>query len=98
VQSLPTPCPGCESLQPFRPQYRPHDDSTVEVFIRCAVCNWELVLRRSTPDIERLYRMRARWEAYGRATRVKHGVTSSLAMVQLKRINAKIRELEDEIA
>lgn len=70
----------------------------VEVYIRCPVCNWEMVIRKSTLEVERLRRIRARWEAYGRQTRVKHGVTSSLAVATLERINKRIRELEDEIA
>ena len=98
MQSIPTPCPGCEAYQPFNPQYRAHDAQTIEVFIRCVVCNWEQVLRLSTPELENLYRMKARWEKYGRATAAKHGVRSSLATAQLRKISTRIRELEDEIA
>jgi hypothetical protein len=98
VKTPPTNCPMCEALGPFRPRHRPISDNRIEVYIRCTTCNWTHVLRVSTPEIEALLRKRAHWEAYGRATRVKHGVPSSLAVAQLRKISSKIQELEREIA
>lgn len=97
MRSPPTNCPACEAVQPFRPRQRPVNDNHIEVFIRCPTCNWESILRVSTVEVERLYRLKARWAAYGRASRAKHGVPSSLAQAQVNRIRILLRELEDEI-
>lgn len=98
MQSPPSNCPRCEALGPFRPQQRPLNGNTIEVFIRCTTCNWELVLHESTPEIEHLRRIKARWEAYGRAARIRYGVPSSLAVAQIRKVGQRIQELEDEIA
>jgi len=97
VQSPPTNCPRCEGRNPFRPQRRAISDNRIEVYIRCPTCNWESILRVSTPEIERLYRLKSRWEGYARATVSKHGVRSSMATVHLKRLRERIRELQDDI-
>jgi hypothetical protein len=94
----PTNCPMCEALGPFRPRHRPIDDNKIEVYIRCTTCNWTQVLRVSTPEIEQLIKQRARWEAYGRATRARHGVPSSLATAQVRKIVSRLQELQREIA
>jgi len=88
----------CEALGPFRPRHRPIDDNKIEVYIRCTTCGWTLVLRESTPEIESLIRKRAQWEAYGRGTRARHGVPSSLATAQVDKIGRRLRELQNEIA
>jgi hypothetical protein len=49
-------------------------------------------------DIEHLLKQRARWEAYGRATRARHGVPSSLATAQVNKIARRLQELQREIA
>jgi hypothetical protein len=98
VQTPPTNCPMCEAVGPFRPRHRPISDDKIEVYIRCTTCNWTLILRVSTLEIERLIRKRAHWEAYGRATRVRHGVASSLAVAQLNKLNNRLQELQNEIA
>jgi hypothetical protein len=88
----------CEALGPFRPRQRPVSDNKVEVYIRCTTCNWTSVLRVSTSEIESLVKTKARWEAYGRATRARHGVPSSLATAQLRKIVRRLQELQNEIA
>lgn len=98
MQAPPSNCPRCEALGPFRPHARAITDNTIEVFIRCTTCNWETVLYESTPEIEHLRRIRTRWEAYGRAARVRYGVPSSLAQAQIKKVGQRIQELENEIA
>lgn len=98
MQSIPTNCPRCEALESFRPQRRPVGDKRIEVFIRCTTCNYEVVLRVSTVQIELLRKQLSRWQSYGRATRAKHGVPSSLATAQVAKINRCIQELENEIA
>ena len=97
VRSPPTNCPACEALNPFKPRQRPVNDKHIEVYIRCTTCNWQQILRVSTVEIEGLRRVKARWEAYGRATRIKHGVPNSLAVAQVRQIQRRLRELEDEI-
>jgi hypothetical protein len=56
-------CPRCNSVQSFRPQRRDTttpdtkviaSPSVIEVYIKCTVCNWESVLRKSTREIELL--------------------------------------------
>jgi hypothetical protein len=92
-----TACPRCESSQKFRPQTRSIGDNKVEVYIACSVCNYVSVLRVSTIEIERLRKMEYRWQAYGRAAQARHGVPSSLATAHLRKLRARIRELENEI-
>ena len=98
VKLPPTNCPMCEALGPFRPRQRPIEDDKIEVYIRCTTCNWTQVLRVSTLEIEALVRSRARWEAYARATHARHGVPSSLAVAQLRKIVRRLQELDNEIA
>jgi hypothetical protein len=98
VKLPPTNCPMCEALGPFRPRHRPIEDDKIEVYIRCTTCNWTQVLRVSTVKIEALIKSQARWEAYGRATRARHGVPSSLATAQVNKISSRLRELQNEIA
>ena len=97
MQSPLTNCPRCEALSPFRTQYRPKEDNIIEAFIRCAVCNWEMVIHDTTMEIERLRRVKLRWEAYNRAAYVKYGVPSSLAQAQVRKLSLRLQELEDEI-
>lgn len=97
MKSPPTNCPRCEALNPFRPQRRSIGDNFIEIFIRCPTCHWERVLDISTPEIERLRRLRHRWQAYGRGTTIKHGVRSSLAERQIGRIQRRLKELQNGI-
>lgn len=92
-----THCPRCEALGPFRPRHRSVDDTYIEVFIRCTTCNWEEILRLSTVEIERLRRLKVKWEAYNRASHARYGVPSAMAAAQLRKIRHRLRELEDEI-
>ena len=97
LESPLTHCPRCEALGAFRPLHRPIDDIYIEVYIRCTTCNYEQVLRKSTLAIERLHKIKARWEAYNRASHVRYGVPSSLATAQIRKIRRRLWELEDEI-
>ena len=45
-------------------------------------------------EIENLRRIKARWEAYGRAASVRYGVPSSLALAQIRKVAKRIQELE----
>lgn len=69
----------------------------MEVFLRCPTCNYKLVLRESTEEIERLRRLEMAWEARSRATIARHGVPNALSQAQLRRIRRLISDLEKEI-
>lgn len=48
-------CPGCESEQSFPLHQRDTDiDGVIKVYIKCTVCPWSKVVRKSTPGAERL--------------------------------------------
>ena len=50
-----TDCPRCSSPQGFVPKLRDSSQGDwQEEFIRCAVCRWEHIIRRTTPAIETL--------------------------------------------
>jgi hypothetical protein len=72
---IPASCPRCNSTQGFVPKLREVKDWQEE-YIRCTVCRWEKILRRTTPVIEaievklRRYKERARYEMQ------RHGMTS----------------------
>jgi hypothetical protein len=51
-------------------------DTVIEVFIKCTVCNWEAVLRTSTPGIEVLYDRRRRLMEVARQQHEKHGAVN----------------------
>src|SRR4051812_1855205 len=59
IEPPPSPCPHCNSQQNFRPKLRRLDTLPwKEVYIRCAMCGYDLVLGHTTDEIEML-RMRA---------------------------------------
>jgi uncharacterized C2H2 Zn-finger protein len=97
VKTPPTLCPRCEALHPFRPQWRHIGEGKIEVFLRCPHCNYKVVLRESTEEIERLRKLELAWESRARAALAKHGVPNSLSQAQLRRIRRLRSDLEAEI-
>jgi hypothetical protein len=74
-------CPRCNAEQSFRPRHRDtptpgRQDRVIEVFIKCTVCNWESVLRKSTPGIEVLYDRRRRLLEVARQQKTRHGAVN----------------------
>jgi hypothetical protein len=68
------------------------------VFIACTTCNYEEILYVSTPEIERLRKLKHRWQAYNRMSQARYGVPSSMAQAHLNRLQRQLRKLESEIA
>lgn len=58
--TIPNECPRCDALQKFEPKMRVINSKSliVDVFIRCGVCRYHKVLRKSTVEIENLRRMK----------------------------------------
>jgi len=90
-------CPRCNAMQSFRPQRRdtPTPDakviatsSVIEVYIKCTVCNWESVLRKSTREIEHLMANERRVLEQARIQKVRHGTVNTATA----RILSSIRE------
>jgi hypothetical protein len=78
-------CPRCNAEQSFRPRHRDTptpegkvvgSQAVIEVFIKCTVCNWEAVLRKSTPGLELLYDRQRRLKEQARVQRERHGVAN----------------------
>jgi hypothetical protein len=88
-------CPRCNSTQSFRPRHRDLDwpgyqGRVIEVFIKCTVCNWEHVLRKSTPGLELLYDRQRRLKEQARVQRERHGVANGTTTRLLNNVNAML--------
>jgi hypothetical protein len=79
-------CPRCNSVQSFRPQRRDTttpdtkviaSPSVIEVYIKCTVCNWESVLRKSTREIELLMANERRVLEQARIQKDRHGTVNN---------------------
>jgi hypothetical protein len=92
-------CPRCNHLQSFRPRHRDTvtpegkavgSQAVIEVFIKCTMCNWETVLRKSTPGIEVLYDRQRRLLEVARQQHEKHGAVNGATTKLLANARAMI--------
>lgn len=88
-------CPRCNHLQSFRPRHRDvavpeGQQPVIEVFIKCTMCNWETVLRKSTPGIEVLYDRQRRLLEVARQQHEKHGAVNGATTKLLANARAMI--------
>lgn len=98
-------CPQCENPdQVFTPQQRRVDqreDGTeiIEVYIRCTTCFWEAALRRSTPRMEKLMKMRIKLQADQAKYVDNHGGCTNPSMERiLNQVQHEIRQQEELVA
>lgn len=89
------PCPGCESTQAFRPQWRYHKDRRfITIFIGCTVCPWEMDLEVSTVEIERLKKRLRRHQALARQQKEQFGAPSGQTLKAIDSLRTDIGHLK----
>jgi hypothetical protein len=89
----PSPCPHCNSWQDFPTKLRRLDTKPwKEVYIRCSMCGYELVLGHTTDEIEML-RMRAK----GVRERLqyemsRHGLPTQTTLTHANKLAERMKE------
>lgn len=73
-------CPACESEQPFVPHIRNVEQGWQEEFIVCRMCNYQSVIRYTTPSIEALRKLLRKYER-SRVDIIRSGRDVSSGMV-----------------
>jgi hypothetical protein len=90
-------CPRCNAQQSFRLRHRDTEGrpGVIEVFIKCTVCMWESVLRKSTKEIELLTAQERRLKEQARIQQERHGTVNGATERLLRNVTtvkARARE------
>jgi hypothetical protein len=105
VRSPKQNCPRCNAVQSFRPRRRdtatPEGKKTgtpavIEVYIRCTVCNWEQVLRKSTAEIEHLRFNEIKLVQRSREQQARYGATNGNTLKLLRLVRVGLAEAKRE--
>ena len=91
-------CPRCNAIQSFRPRRRDTVGSpgVIDVYIRCTVCRWESILRRSTMELEILMGNERRLVERARVQHVRHGIVNGSTRRLLIEIRAAMGKAREE--
>lgn len=91
-------CPRCEAEQSFRPRHRDTNGKpgVVEVYIKCTVCRWEKVLRKSTAQIEILADRERRLVNQGAKEEKRYGVVKGSTANLLRNVRNEMKRLRVE--
>lgn len=91
-------CPRCNSEQSFRPRARDTDGKpgVVEIYIRCTVCRWDQVLRKSTLEIEHLKINETRLLQKGRQEEQRYGIVKGSTSKLLQTVREEMSRMRQE--
>ncbi len=90
VQASHRECPLCGSMQAFPLRKRERDKGWIEVFISCTICPYEMVVRKSTDALEKLYKQRSRLLAASEHQIRSYGASTSLTRDALMEVQFQI--------
>jgi hypothetical protein len=89
-------CPGCNSLQSFRPRVEDNGDGTINVFISCTACPWRQNLRTSTRELEHLQRNERCLLEQARVQQVRHGTVNGSTAKLLRNVREAMGQAREE--
>lgn len=94
---LPTECPRCEAEGEFVPKARETEHRWLEIYIRCATCRWERVIRLTTPELQALEKQKRKVVDRMQFEMDTHGQPTANTIAIRRRLGRQWARLQSEL-